>query len=84
MMAYLWVFIAAFGIDAAYAVYIKAIADGRAIPATITSVIIGALGLYGVSSVVQDAKLAVPWLLGLGLSTYVIVTWENKTSKEKK
>lgn len=81
MMTYVSIFIAAFVIDAAYAVYIQAVAEGRAIPATITSVVIGAMGLYGVSSVVQDTKLAVPWLLGLGVSTYVIVTWANKGDK---
>lgn len=77
-MTYFLVFLAAFVLDLAYGVYIKTVADGRALTAAVASLIIGALGLYGVSSVVNDGALAIPWLLGLFTSTYLIVRLTNK------
>lgn len=72
-MSYLLAFFAALVLDAAWAVYIKATADGAALLAAVMSVVTGGLGLYGVSQVVASGWLAVPWCAGLAVGTYLVV-----------
>lgn len=74
------VFFAAFVTDATWSVFIRSTADGKATMAAVASVFTGALGLFGMTSVVNDAYMAIPWLLGLFCGTYTTIRW----SVEKK
>ncbi len=78
------VFLAAFAVDAAWAILIRATADGRAMTAAVASVFTGALGLLGITSVVGNAYMAIPWLLGLFCGTYVTIRWSvDKKGNDK-
>lgn len=76
-MTYLLVFAAAFILDIAWGIYVKAIASSEAGTAAAASIVTGGLGLYGVSAVVSDTWLEVPWLIGLASSTYLVVRFHK-------
>lgn len=72
-MIVLFVFLAGAGIDLAWTRYIQSVQDRRRLSAANYSVTIAALSLLGVTTVVRDGWMALPYLLGLWLGTYVAV-----------
>lgn len=63
------VFMCAFFLDYAYVRWMKATTANQAWRAGAWSTLIGGCGLLGVTSVVTDHWLAIPYLLGLGLGS---------------
>jgi hypothetical protein len=63
------VFLAGCLIDVFYVSWVRAIGDHDIGLAATSSMLIGACGLIGVTSVVKSRWLAVPYLLGLGCGT---------------
>ncbi len=63
------VFFAGFAIDVAYVAWFRGIGDGQKLQAAFASMAIGACGLLGITGVVADRWLALPYLLGLGCGT---------------
>lgn len=72
-MMVLFVFLAGAGIDLAWTRYIQSVHDKRRVAAANYSVAIAALSLLGVTTVVHDGWMSIPYLLGLWLGTYVAV-----------
>jgi hypothetical protein len=70
-VAVIAVFLSGFALDFLYTRWFLNVASGKALKATAASMGIGALGLVGVTGVVGSHWLAIPYLLGLGLGTYV-------------
>lgn len=70
-MRALSVFAAGLAIDLFYVGWFKSIAADAPLDAAGYSVLIGACGLVGVTSVVKNNWHALPWLLGLGAGTYL-------------
>jgi hypothetical protein len=64
-------FAVGFVLDLAYTRWVQHTATGGAVQAAVYSTVIGALGLTGVLLVVEQRENAVPYLLGLGLGSYV-------------
>ncbi len=68
-MNYLIVFLCAVAIDVAYTRWMLHVSHGDRWQAVLASMCIGGAGLVGVTSVVHDRWLAVPYLAGLGVGT---------------
>lgn len=68
-MNYALVFAAAFLIDVCYVRWMLHVGEGHAWRAGLASMAIGACSLLGLTQVVVDHWLAIPYLLGLGLGT---------------
>lgn len=71
MMQYLFMFLAAAFIDLSYVHWFRAVHNQQYLRAALFSMVIGACGILGVTGVVADGWLAVPWLAGLGVGTIV-------------
>lgn len=69
MISVLTVFTAAFLLDWLYVRWMLYVHEGERLYAGTASMAIGACGLVGVTGVVADHWLAVPYLLGLGAGT---------------
>jgi hypothetical protein len=63
------VFLAGFLVDVAYVGWVRSIGENRKLLAAAASMAIGACGLLGVTGVVTNYWLAIPYLLGLGAGT---------------
>lgn len=68
-MTALLVFLCAALVDVFYTRWIVNVSSGRPVQAALSSVGVGAAGLVGVTSVVTDHWMAIPYLLGLGVGT---------------
>jgi hypothetical protein len=68
-------FIAGFIIDVFYALYTMAVTDRVPFAAAVYSVVIGLVGMTAMVSAVEDSAYILPYLLGLGCGTYVVVAW---------
>ena len=68
-MSYLLVFLCAVALDVFYTRWVLHISRGDRWQAVFASMCIGGAGLVGVTSVVNDRWLAIPYLLGLGAGT---------------
>lgn len=66
-----YVFAAGVAIDLAYVAWMRGVSDRQPVRAALASMAIGACSLLGLTGVVADHWLAVPWLLGLGVGTAV-------------
>lgn len=67
-------FAAGFLLDYWWTVYTRAVLDGRHTMAALSSMAIGGLSAAGLLSVVNDPWTLIPYILGLGLGTYVAVS----------
>ncbi len=63
------VFLAGFLVDLAYVRWLKNVTADRKLTAALASMAVGGCGLVGLTGVVADAWLAIPYLLGLGAGT---------------
>jgi hypothetical protein len=63
------VFLAGLLVDLAYVAWIRAVAAGHKFLAAASSMAIGGCGMLGVTGVVTEHWLAVPYLAGLGAGT---------------
>ena len=70
-MRALGVFAAGLAIDLFYVGWFRSVAADAPFDAAAYSVLIGACGLVGVTSVVKNNWHAVPWLAGLGCGTLI-------------
>lgn len=74
-MSYFHAFAAGFLLDLAWAYYTRQVAAGNAAWAAVASIATGGLGAAGLLSVVRDGWALVPYVIGLGIGTYVAVKW---------
>lgn len=63
------VFMSAFVLDLLYVLWFHAIETKRVFQGVVSSMLLGACGLYGTVSAVGNRWLAIPYLLGLGAGT---------------
>ncbi len=70
-MSYVIVFLTAAALDVAYCHWMLHVRDNEPLRAALYSMGIGACGLLGITGVVADHWLAVPYLLGLGYGTFI-------------
>ena len=70
-MNYVLCFLAAVCLDFVWANYIRLVAAGDRWGATIASGVVGGVGLVGMTTVIGDDIAAIPWLLGLGVGTWM-------------
>ena len=61
--------------EIAYTLWVNDAVTRRPVRAALWSVAVGALSLYGVSSVVKDPSMAPALLLGYGVGTWGTVRW---------
>lgn len=71
MMEYLTLFFGAALIDVCYVRWFRAVTDKKQFLAVAYSMLIGGCGLMGVTGVVSNYWLAIPWILGLGAGTLI-------------
>ncbi len=65
------VFACGFAIDVFYVGWMRSVALGHPLVAALMSMCIGGCGLLGVTNVVRNKWLAIPYLAGLGVGTLV-------------
>lgn len=70
MLAYLQVFAYGLVIDWAYVLWVRYVASGAKGKAAIASVAVAAPGVFGITAIVSDRILAIPYLVGLFVGTY--------------
>jgi hypothetical protein len=69
-MTYTYVFVLGFCIDYAYTAWVRNVGGGQRAAAALWSMGIGACGALGLTAVVGDHMLLLPYVLGLGAGTY--------------
>lgn len=74
-MTHLLVFLSAALYESLFILWNRASADGHAWRAAGWSMLIGALSLYGVTSVVRDHGLGLALVAGYGVGSWVTVRW---------
>jgi hypothetical protein len=65
------VFGVGFLLDYGWTLWMRSVAQERPVQAALSSMAIGGLGLLGVGAFVVDPWTAFPYLVGLGVGTYV-------------
>lgn len=68
-MTFLFVFLCAVCVDLFYTRWVLNVGEGKKLRAALASMGIGAASLAGLTSVVADKWMAIPYLLGLGAGT---------------
>jgi hypothetical protein len=77
-------FIVGFLLDVVYTGYVKCVGLNQAWMAGVYSVAIGSMSLLGLTTVIEDHKLAIPYLLGLFLGSVCTIKWAaRKPPKER-
>jgi hypothetical protein len=64
-------FLCGFVIDLGYVYWMRYVADGKRGRAALASMLVTAPMLVGITSVVHNGLLAIPYLCGLGVGTYI-------------
>lgn len=80
---YIIVFLAMFAMDMVWTLYIRALAQGRAVKAASLSALVYSISALSFVEIVKDTYLLIPAALGAFLGTYYTLKWDIKHEKNK-
>lgn len=80
MIKYFIIFLALFVTDIIWALYIRWAANGKALRAALSSILIYVIGAFTFGEFIKDAWVLIPASMGCFAGTYATIKWLDKTA----